>query len=68
MGSDTSESLDVVKKLLADEVHESDHIDEWHWLFHKDPEIRRLVRERSERIHRRTMEKLSIEEHNEPTK
>lgn len=60
MGSDTSESLDVVKKLLADEVHDSDHIDEWHWLFHKDPEIRRLVRERSERIHRRTMEKLGI--------
>lgn len=61
MGSDIPEDLDLVKKLLADEAHDTDHFDEWYWLFHKDPEIIRLTRERSERIRRRAMLKLGID-------
>ena len=64
MGSDTSGKLDLelIKRQLADEAYDDDHFDEWYWLFHEDPEIRQLMKERSERIRRRLLKKLGVEE------
>lgn len=70
MGSDTPSGFDLERKKqqLADEAYDYIPDDEILWLFHKDPEIRRLARERSERIHRRTMMKLGIDPDATPKK
>lgn len=60
--SETSE----IKALLADEAHDEDHLDEWRWLFHEDPEVRRLTKERSERIWKRLGKHLGIDDPEKP--
>lgn len=63
MDSGTSSGFDLERKKqqLADESYDDIPDDEITWLFHEDPEVRRLARERSERIRRRAMLKLRID-------
>ena len=70
MDSDISSGFDLEwkKQQLSDEAYDDFPDDEIMWLFHKDPEVRRLARERSERIQRRTMENLGIDGPNKRTK
>ena len=60
MDTDTSRDSETseIKAMLADEAHDGDHLDEWRWLFHEDPEVRRLAKERTDRCWRRLGEKL----------